>query len=127
MNDPLAKFSMCSLWTSLIVLMLTTGASCLPWLQWLMRLFWRALEALDYLLRQTRLRMLDMVRRPGRRRDQPQGAVPGRPPGCRRAQITYVDHAAGHGTELFEKMWDIGGRADRLQPVAKISVLPRAR
>ena len=57
MNDPLAKFSMCSLWTSLIVLMLTTGASCLPWLQWLMRLFWRALEALDYLLRQTRLCM----------------------------------------------------------------------
>ena len=98
-----------------------------PWLRWPMRLFWRALEVLDYLLRQTRLCMLDMVRRPGRRRDQPQGAIPGRPPGRRRAPITYVDHAAGHGTELFEKMWDIGGRADRLQPVAKISVLPRAR
>src|SRR5258707_630130 len=73
-----------------------------------MRLFWRALEALDYLLRQTRLCMLDMMCRPGRRRDQPQGAVPGRPPECRHAPITYVDHAAGHGAELFEKIWDIG-------------------
>jgi hypothetical protein len=43
-----------------------------------------------------------------RRRNQPEGDVPGRPPGCRHAPITYVDHAAGHGAELLREIWDIG-------------------
>ena len=72
----------------------------------LMCLFWRAL---DYSLTLTRLCVLDaavpprtedVISRKGTFQDALQSA--GTPP------ITYVDHAAGHGAEFFENIWDIG-------------------